>query len=96
MIYLSLEQVIELHDALIQQFGGLNGIRERGLLESSLAAPMMAVFGEELHKSVYNKAAAYLFYISRNHLFLMGIKELPRQLLFQQHLHRAARLWRVG
>lgn len=49
MIYLSLEQVIEMHDALIEEFGGLPGIRERGLLESSLAAPMMAVFGEELH-----------------------------------------------
>ena len=74
MIYLTFEQVIEVHDALIQQFGGLLGIRERGLLESALAAPMMAVFGEELHKSVYNKAAAYLFYIARNHPFLDGNK----------------------
>jgi len=44
MIYLSLEQIIELHDALIEKFGGLSGIRERGLLESAMAAPMMAVF----------------------------------------------------
>ncbi len=43
-------------------------------MESALAAPMMAVFGEELHKSVYNKAAAYLFYIARNHPFLDGNK----------------------
>lgn len=35
MIYLSLEQIIELHDALIEKFGGLLGIRERGLLEIS-------------------------------------------------------------
>ena len=38
MIYLSLEQIIELHDALIEKFGGLIGIRERGLLESAVAA----------------------------------------------------------
>ena len=74
MIYLSFEQIIELHDALIEKFGGLLGIRERGLLESALAAPMMAVFGEELHKTVYNKAAAYLFYIAKNHAFLDGNK----------------------
>jgi death-on-curing protein len=74
MIYLSLEQIIELHDALIGRFGGLIGIRERGLLESAVAAPMMAVFGEELYKSNYNKAAAYLFYIAKNHAFLDGNK----------------------
>lgn len=74
MIYLSEEQVIELHDALIQKFGGLSGFRDKGLLESSLAAPMMAVFGEELHKSVYDKAGAYLFSISRNHPFNDGNK----------------------
>ena len=74
MIYLSFEQIIELHDALIDKFGGLLGIRERGLLESALAAPMMAVFGEELHKTIYNKAAAYLFYVAKNHAFLDGNK----------------------
>lgn len=74
MIYLSVEQIIELHDALIEKFGGLLGIRERGLLESALAAPMMAVFGEELHKTIYNKAAAYLFYLAKNHAFLDGNK----------------------
>ena len=74
MIYLSFEQIIELHDALIDKFGGLLGIRERGLLESALAAPMMAVFGEELYKTIYNKAAAYLFYIAKNHAFLDGNK----------------------
>lgn len=74
MIYLSFEQIVEIHDILIQQFGGLAGIREKGLLESALAAPMMAVFGQELHKSVYDKAAAYLFYIARNHPFFDGNK----------------------
>ncbi len=74
MIYLSFEQIVELHDALIDKFGGLLGIREKGLLESALTAPMMAVFGEELHKTIYNKAAAYLFYIAKNHALLDGNK----------------------
>ena len=74
MIYLSFEEILELHDELIKQFGGLHEIREIGLLESALAAPMMAVFGEELHKSVYDKAAAYLVHIARNHPFIDGNK----------------------
>ena len=74
MIYLTYEQVIELHDVLIQKFGGIAGIRERGLLESALAAPMMAVFGRELHKSVCDKAGAYLYHITRNHPFCDGNK----------------------
>jgi death-on-curing protein len=74
MIYLTYEQVIELHDVLIQKFGGLAGVREIGLLESALAVPMMAVFGRELHKSVYDKAGAYLYHIARNHPFCDGNK----------------------
>lgn len=74
MIYLSFEDVVDLHDALINRFGGLSGIREKGLLESSLAMPMMAVFGEELYKSIYDKAACYLFSIVKNHPFLDGNK----------------------
>ena len=74
MIYLSLEEILELHDHLIKKFGGLSGFRDKGLLESALVAPMMSVFGEELHKSVYDKAAAYLFSISRNHPFNDGNK----------------------
>ena len=76
MIQLSFEQIIELHDILIEKFGSLRGIRDKGLLESALAAPapMMAVFGEEPRKTVYNKASAHLFYITKNHAFFDGNK----------------------
>src|SRR5689334_18434704 len=74
MKYLSAEQVIEIHDELIQAFGGFPGIREIGLLESSIASPMMSVFGEELYETVFNKASAYLFFIARNHPFFDGNK----------------------
>lgn len=74
MKYLSCDQVIEIHDVLIDEFGGLPGFRDRGLLESALAAPMMAVFGKELYETVFDKAAAYLHGISRNHPFNDGNK----------------------
>jgi death on curing protein len=74
MIYLSLEEVIRIHDFLIEKIGGLSGIREKSLLESAIANPMMAVFGQELHPTVFDKAASYLYSISRNHPFLDGNK----------------------
>ena len=64
MKYLTCEQVIELHDELIRKFGGMGGMRDVGLLESALASPMMAVFGKNLHDSVYDKAGAYLYHIA--------------------------------
>src|SRR5262245_7864744 len=70
MIYLSLVQVIELHDALIAKFGGLTGIRERSLLESAIANPTTAVFGQEMYPTVFDKVASYLYSIARNHTFL--------------------------
>lgn len=74
MIYLALEQVIELHDVLIATFGGLSGIREKSLLESAVANPMTAVFGQEVYPTIFDKAASYLFSIARNHPFLDGNK----------------------
>lgn len=74
MIYLSFDEVIEMHDALLEKSGGMAGIRDVGLLESALAGPWTAVFGEELHKTVFDKAAAYLFYLSKNHPFFDGNK----------------------
>jgi len=72
--YLSAEEVIAIHDALITKFGGLDGIRDRSLLESAVANPTTSVFGQEMYPSVFDKAACYLFSISRNHPFLDGNK----------------------
>jgi death-on-curing protein len=77
MIYLTYEQVIELHDQLIQKFGGIGGIRDVGLLESALAAPMMTVFGRQVHQTLYGKAGAYLFTSLVITPFLMEISGRP-------------------
>ncbi len=74
MIYIACAQIIELHDALLKKFGGLQGVRELGLLESAASAPMMCAFGTEFYPSVYDKAAAYLFFITSNHPFFDGNK----------------------
>ncbi|HSW87026.1 MAG TPA: type II toxin-antitoxin system death-on-curing family toxin [Rhabdochlamydiaceae bacterium] len=72
--YLTLEQVLRLHDAAIEKFGGLKGIRDSNLLLSCIENPRQSLFGMELHPTIYDKAAAYLFHIVCNHPFNDGNK----------------------
>lgn len=72
--FLPIEQVILYHDHLIDQYGGLKGIRDIGLLLSALEMPKASMFGEYLHKTIFDKAAAYLYHIICNHPFIDGNK----------------------
>lgn len=67
--YLTLEEILEMHDAFIEKFGGLKGVRDANLLLSAIETPKAAMFGEDLYPTVYDKAAAYLFHIVQNHPF---------------------------
>jgi len=72
--YLSLRDVLIAHQAAIALFGGRDGIRDQNLLESSLAQPKQAISGQDLYPGVWNKAAAYAFFLARNHPFIDGNK----------------------
>lgn len=72
--FLPIEMVVSYHDQLIDQYGGLKGIRDMGLLLSALAMPKSSMFGVDLHPTSFNKAAAYLFHIVCNHPFNDGNK----------------------
>lgn len=72
--FLPVEQVIFYHDRLIEQYGGLTGIRDIGLLLSALEMPKASISGEYLHKTIFDKAAAYLYHIVCNHPFIDGNK----------------------
>lgn len=72
--FLSLEEVLELHDQVIEEFGGIYGIRDRNLLESAVAQPELFIFGSYVHPEIYDMAAAYLFHIIKNHPFCDGNK----------------------
>jgi death-on-curing protein len=67
--YLMLEQVLKMHDAFIEKFGGLQGIRDMNLLLSAIETPKASMFGEDLYPTIYDKAAAYLYHIVQNHPF---------------------------
>lgn len=72
--YPTLEKILEVHDQLIDEYGGLKGILNLSLLQSALATPK-ATFGvKDLHRTIYDKAAAYLFHITKNHPFVDGNK----------------------
>lgn len=73
-VYLSLEQVLELHRLEIRRFGGSAGLRERGSLEAALARPQMTFAGEDLYPDVESKAAAVMHSLVMNHPFVDGNK----------------------
>jgi death-on-curing protein len=69
MRFLTVEEVVEIHSLMIQTYGGLDGIRDMGLLLSAIEMPKAAMFGEFLHPTICDKASAYLFHIVCNHPF---------------------------
>ena len=73
---LSKNQVTALHSALIREFGGIDGIRDEGLLESALAAPFQTFGGEPVYPSLQAKAAQLGFGLLRNHPFVDGNKRI--------------------
>ena len=58
MRYLSLSEVLELHELVLEQSGGATGIRDLGALESALAQPRMTFGGVDLYQTIQKKAAA--------------------------------------
>ena len=64
---LNKEQVLRLHNALLETFGGTAGIRDDGLLESALNAPFATFGGQYLYPSVQAKAAQLGFGLVCNH-----------------------------
>jgi death-on-curing protein len=72
--FLDLEEVLEIHALQLDEFGGIAGMRDRGLLESAVEQARATAFGELLHADLFEMAAAYLFHIVKNHAFLDGNK----------------------
>lgn len=76
MIRLTKEQVIKIHSALIAKTGGIDGIRDENLLESSLNSPFQSFDGVELYPSIMQKAAWIGYSLISNHPFIDGNKRI--------------------
>lgn len=76
MKVLSKRQILMLHSMLIAQSGGLDGLRDEGLLESAINTPLQTFAGQELYPTVLEKAARLGYGLIHNHPFLDGNKRI--------------------
>ena len=74
--FLSVDDVLLIHARVIEEFGGDSGLRDRGLLESTVAMPQSSFGGNDLHTGLAGKAAAYHFHLCANHSFIDGNKRV--------------------
>ena len=74
MQLLTLFQILELHQNLIAESGGVSGIRDFGALESALAQPEMTFGGQDLYPTLAEKAAALAYSLVMNHPCVDGNK----------------------
>lgn len=80
--FLQLDDVLRIHAEQIDRYGGRQGVRDLGLLESAVAAAEASYSGTYLHGSLPEMAAAYLFHLARNHPFVDGNKRAAAASMF--------------
>ena len=74
MKYLSVKDILLLHELQIEKFGGSHGLRDLGLLESAVARPQSSFGGEDLYPTIFLKAGALVHSLLMNHQFVDGNK----------------------
>ncbi len=73
---LTQKQIIMLHEILIKQSGGADGLRDIGLLDSALEAPFNSFGGVSNYPTIQSKAARLAFGLIKNHPFVDGNKRI--------------------
>lgn len=72
--FLDKKTILAFHRDQVKIYGGKDGVRDEGLLESALAQPQASFGGEYVHSTVFEMATAYGFHICKNHPFFDGNK----------------------
>ena len=78
---IDIQDVIRIHEILIDNFGGIKGIRDRGLLESAISRPFQTFDKVDLHSNPVEKASALIESVLINHPFVDGNKRIGYVLL---------------
>lgn len=73
-IFIEYERALQLNSLAFQKYGGDQGVRDAGSIESALSQPKATFGGEHLHKDIFEMAAAYFYHISENQGFSDGNK----------------------
>ena len=76
MRYLTLDEVLKLHELVAAESGGATGLRDLGGLQSAIAQPRMTFGGQDLYPTLVEKAAALAFSLIKNHPFMDGNKRI--------------------
>ena len=76
MQLLTLEQILKLHQRIIEESGGGTGIRDKDILESAVAQPEMSYGGQDLYPTLIEKVSALGFSLINNHPFIDGNKRI--------------------
>ncbi|MBU4194347.1 MAG: type II toxin-antitoxin system death-on-curing family toxin [Actinomycetia bacterium] len=72
--FLELGEILLIHQDQLERYGGSPGLRDIGILQSATAMPRAGIADRYLHEDIFEMAAAYLYYIVRNHPFVDGNK----------------------
>ena len=76
MIFFGYEQVVKIHSSLIAKTGGMDGIRDKNLLDSALKSPFQTFGGRELYPDIFDKASQLCYSLVENHPFMDGNKRI--------------------
>ena len=74
MFYLSAEQILFIHARLIEETGGIHGVRDLGMLLSAIGRPQVSFDDQDLYSDLFKKTAALMESLIRNHPFVDGNK----------------------
>jgi death-on-curing protein len=72
--YVAFDYTLKIHDELVREYGGRQGVLNEGLLKSALEMPKAQFGGKDLHRTIFDKTAAYLFHLIQNRPFVDGNK----------------------
>lgn len=67
--FVPLEDVLVIHEMIVEETGGKGGVRDFALLHSAISRPQASFGGEDLYKSIFDKAAAFIHSLLLNHPF---------------------------
>lgn len=74
--FLTSDEVLAVHSLLIQRYGGAEGVRDWGLVESAVNRPKSEFSGLDAYNDIFMKAAVLLFSLIKNHGFVDGNKRV--------------------
>ena len=74
--YLTLEEILAIHERVLADHGGLDGVRDVGMVQSAVAQPLQGFGDADLYPDLPSKAAALLFSLCMNHPFTDGNKRV--------------------